>query len=415
MTPSSLARLSRVSLAAALAIPITFLAGCSRGAAAEAARDAAPSAVPPASGSAPAPGCAAQFDVLVPFQKYGESDLIRAIVVDGADVYFRTYHETYRVPLAGGAPTLLTKATGDGPLWVLGDRLVTQPTGQPAFLEMPKTGGSWTPFLDATAAKHSGGQSVPTRIFQSIGSGRIEGAREAIFDGTHFQWLEEDTVGASLGSKGKTTWHVRRIAAAGGAAETLYTSLRELRGLVVARDRLLFEEEVTPEAKLPPGAKKPLLETRIWSLLSMPAAGGKAEVRMNPSFGVNSVSDGALLYLSGFRSLSEGGMWRMPVAGNAPPERIDPLVIEQRWGLGYGNGQLVFFSPSMTDAPRTGHVPDLENYLLTGPAGGSHFERSSCIAAKYGVHAQAVSGKSLLLSLFIGAERTAGIVKVALP
>src|SRR3954470_21639409 len=90
---------------------LTLALGCNKGAQqqAPAASSAAASGASatatatggPAAATLGANGCLVNFDYLVPPQRYGDSDLIRAIVVDGAQVYFRNLHEVFRVPLAG--------------------------------------------------------------------------------------------------------------------------------------------------------------------------------------------------------------------------------------------------------------------------------------------------------------------------
>ncbi len=406
------ARVGRWARAATLAVALIFDAGCHRDVPSS---GAGPDGGATTSGPEPNSACVTRFDFLVPFQKYGSSDLIRAIAVDGDEVYFRTYHETFRVPLSGGAPGLLSKAEEmEGPLWIIGDHLVTQPMGQPAFMAIAKTGGTWTTLLDASAAKHVG-PSVTRRIFQSIGSGHIEAAKPAIFDGTRFFWIEEDTDGASLGKKGTAAWHVRTISASGGSAETLYTTKLELRGLTLAHDTLLFEQGETEPKPPPPGTKKPLFEPVVWSLWTMPAGGGKAEMRMNPYFGSDPTTDGTMLYFSGFRDLSTYGTWRMPVNGNAAPERIDPLVIDQKWGGTYGGDKVVFHAAAMISAPRPGFDPGSERYLLIGSPNADKLERIACFEDRYAVHAYAVVGKTLLLSILRGGDGFAGIAKVLLP
>ncbi len=87
---------------------------------------------PAASGSAAAqaPGeCLTQFDFLVPFQKHGDADLVRAIRVDGDQAYFRTYTQVFRIPIKGGTPVQVANMPGglmDSPMWVVGDRIITQ-------------------------------------------------------------------------------------------------------------------------------------------------------------------------------------------------------------------------------------------------------------------------------------------------
>src|SRR6478609_8507435 len=57
-----------------------------------------------------AQGCLTAPDYLVPPQKYHDGDLIRAVLVDGDQVYFRNMDELMRVPLAGGPIVTIGKA-----------------------------------------------------------------------------------------------------------------------------------------------------------------------------------------------------------------------------------------------------------------------------------------------------------------
>ena len=47
--------------------------------------------------NAPANGaCIETLEFLVPFQKYGDADMVRSITVDGDQVYFRNYTEMFQ-------------------------------------------------------------------------------------------------------------------------------------------------------------------------------------------------------------------------------------------------------------------------------------------------------------------------------
>src|SRR3954467_4986287 len=48
-----------------------------------------------------ADGCLTQPDYLVPPQKYGDNDLVRALLVDGDQLFFRNLGQLMKVPLAG--------------------------------------------------------------------------------------------------------------------------------------------------------------------------------------------------------------------------------------------------------------------------------------------------------------------------
>src|SRR6186713_2612095 len=133
-------------------------------AAAVSVKAAIPDAKLPAQGT-----CQSNLDYLVPLQKYGDGDLIRALVVDGEQLYYRNMAEAFSVPLAGGAPTNLGKSpglslSGTTVLWTSGDKLLTQSSGEPIFMAAPKTGGNWSNLINLTADQHRGGRDVTTRI-----------------------------------------------------------------------------------------------------------------------------------------------------------------------------------------------------------------------------------------------------------
>jgi hypothetical protein len=137
---------------------------------------AAPSSSGPMATGAGAACLTTQFDFLVPFQRYGDADLIRSIVVDGDQVLFRDLTNLYRVPLAGGTPAVVSKApelTLDGrtTVWVAGDRLLTQSPHEPIFMAAPKAGGPWTTIIDLSREKLGGGRSTTNRLLHDIGKG----------------------------------------------------------------------------------------------------------------------------------------------------------------------------------------------------------------------------------------------------
>jgi len=130
---------------AACAAGLLALGACGRGGAKTNASPAT-SASQNAPSSSPG-GCLTTFDLLFPFQKYGDADLVRGIFVDGDQAYFRTYTEVYRVPIAGGTSVSMSKMAGglmDSRTWVVGNRFIAQSPGEPIFMALPKAGGTWT-------------------------------------------------------------------------------------------------------------------------------------------------------------------------------------------------------------------------------------------------------------------------------
>jgi hypothetical protein len=346
------------------------------------------------------------------------------MATDGESVYFRTMDETYRVPVAGGAASLLGKTFGNlgGPSWVIGDKLVSQATGQPVFLAMPKTGGSWTTLQDARSDKRAGAGAAQA-IVGNARQGQPESAQRALFDGAYFYWIGEDVSGGGIGSRAMRTWAIRRAAPSGGVPETLFKSGVELAGLVKAGDRLLFAESDQPEnaasqGKVSPngsGQEIPIPGPRAWSLWSMPAGGGAPELRKRPfpraMLGVAVVSDGASLYYGDSVGL-EFGLYRLSVAGDAAPELVDPKVLLVYWGAPYDSDRVALF---VSRPDLTGAAFETTRQVITAPRGSSRFEVARCIDPSLEAHAFVMSHKTLFVSLNDSKEGTSGVVKIALP
>lgn len=346
--------------------------------------------------------------------------MIRGVAAEGEDVYFRTLRETFRVPLAGGAPTVIAKSPPgmSGPLWVMGDKIVNQPTGQPGFVSVPRSGGTWTNLVDATSDRSAGKDTLPT-ILHNVGRGRVENAQEAVFDGKSFFWIAEDIAGASMGRKGTSTWSVRRSPVAGGNVETLYTSNRALAWLVKAGDRLVFERNDTPEKALPPGAKKPSYEPQTWGLLALPEGGGAPEVRVasvDSGNGTRLVTDGVRVYfVSSPDPTPTLSLVRVSPSGHSSPERVDDWVIEVRFGSPYGVDRFLLVATAMDRAPGVGVSPETRTYLYTGNRTTGTLDPRVCLANAFNPHAYAVLGKTLLLASQVERTSSEGVVKWSLP
>ena len=102
--------------------------------------------------------CSPDVEYLVPPRLVEDGGPISAIVAASDQVYFQDSKHTYRVPLAGRQATVLSAAPPDSrfsesPIFVSGDRLVTQALGEPVFLGLPKSGGAWSPLIDLTRTR----------------------------------------------------------------------------------------------------------------------------------------------------------------------------------------------------------------------------------------------------------------------
>jgi hypothetical protein len=395
----------------------------------------------PAPGSAAAPGstsgvgaktaangsCQSNFEYLVPLQKYGDSDLIRAITINAGQVFFRNMDEAFRVPLAGGTPTKLGKApalslSGTTVVWTSGDKLLTQSPGEPIFMSAAKTGGPWSNHIDLSTSKLGGGRDAATRILQGMGKQGAPQATQADFDGKSFYFAE---ITRGKGRNAPASSAIRSVALAGGEARTLYQAAGEIRDVTRAGEHLVFllTAPPTPEQIKQNEAerkkKKYVFGVKGQShLMSIPLAGGEARKLMQigpfmSGFGLGRVvlgADGENLYASGYRDedLQKPGIFRVDAAGGGV-EEIDRRVLS---GSAFVSREtLVLIGGGMID-------PSKNNYgqlVLTAPRRGKNLTLLACAPQKFTLHASAVSDHIALLSLFEGDTQRAGIAKIALP
>lgn len=379
-------------------------------------------ASPPADGT-----CRAPLEYLVPPRKYGESDLVRAIVIDGDQVFFRNMDEAFRVPLAGGAPTSLGKApalslSGTTVLWAAGDKLLMQSPGEPIFMSAAKSGGAWASFLDLTAAKLGGGRDAATRILQGLGKPGAPRASAAAFDGQAFHYAE---ITKGKGRNAPAQSVLNSVALAGGEPRTLYRADGELRDVTRAGDHLAFllTSPPTPEQVRQNEAerktKKYVFGVKGESyLMSIPLAGGEPKklLRIGPfmsGLGLGGVvlgADGGTLYVSGYRDedLQKPGIFRVDVAGGGV-EPIDTRVLS---GSAFASGDaLVLIGGGMVEPKGTRYG----QLVLTASRRSKGLTLHACVPQTFTLHASAVSGKVALLGLFESSTGLASIAKIALP
>ena len=379
----------------------------------------------------------------MPYQAYENSDVIRAITVDGDQVFFRNAEDVFRIPLAGGAPVKISSPSSlklqfdlFPSIWIVGDKLVGQAPGYPIFLESPKTGGPWTPLFNLNGEKIDT-RATDQRVLHDIFARRASDAHPAIFDGTSFYWVEVTSESKSK----KQSSSIRSVPLSGGAARTLYDWDGELRALAKAGDRLVFmrtDPRPEPEKQRPAGHAKgkappppSAAATPPTFLVSMPVAGGKAEplTRFGGGMGGNIgprgavvVTDGDTVYLSGLEDedLRKAGLFRISASGASRLERIDERQISGQ-GLVYGDRIVVVgpgpIEPPSKVQPTSGNdlFANLGTVVLTGERHGKSLERAACIRGNHTTMAYAVAGKTLLMSIFNDDIHKAAIVRVPLP
>jgi hypothetical protein len=401
--------------------------GC-RSKASEATASSAPSASSApavATKTAASRACSSELEYLVPPQKYADGDLIRAIVVDGNQVFYRNMDEAFRVPLAGGAPTRLGKApglslSGTTVLWTSGDQLLTQSSGEPIFMSTAKSGGPWSNSIDLTAAKLGGGRDAATRILQGSGK-RAARATRADFDGQAF-YFAEITRGKARHAPASSV--LKSVPLAGGEARTLWQTAGEIQEVTKAGDHLAFvlTAPPTPE-QIAEHEQKRKKQKYVFGikgeshLTSIPLSGGEAKklLRIDPfmsGLGLGGVvlgAAGSKVYVSGYRDqdITKPGTLRVDVVGGGV-EELDKRVLQ---GRAFVTGESLVIVAS--GAIETGKN-DFGQLVLTAPREGTSLTRTACIADKVTLHASAVTGKVALLSLF-STDTGAAIAKVPLP
>ena len=369
-------------------------------------------------------GCTTAVEFLVPPQKYGDSDLVRAIVIDGKEVYFRNMRDVFKLPLAGGQPAAHSKGpglslSGRTVLWASGDRLLTQSSLEPIFMSAPKAGGTWTNFIDLTAAKRGGGRDAATRILQGIGGKSAPTASQAAFDGQAFYWAE--TTKQGRGPNAPETSVVKSVPLAGGEARTLYETAGDIGEVTRAGDRIAFMHTAPPSPEqlqkqaADKKAGKLVLGVRGEShLMSIPLGGGEPKKLMRISglfMGAVLGADGSSVYASGYaeEDPAKPGIYRIDPSGASPPVRLDTRVLN---GDAYVSGDTVILVGSGTVEPGTSKSGQ---FIYTTKRDAPTLTRAVCIADGYTLHASAVSGKTALLGLHQTATSLASIARVSLP
>jgi hypothetical protein len=384
---------------------------------------ATPTAASVPSAAVDSDGCMTELQYLLPPQKYGDADLIRSLLVDGDQIYFRNMSDVFRMPLAGGAPSALSK----GPalllmstpvIWASGDRLVTQSAGEPIFMDSPKTGGDWKSFIDLTKEKLGGGRDVTTRILHGIGGGsRGAKATRAAFDGKDFYWAE---ITRGKGLKGPASSVLRTVPLAGGVARTLYETPGEIGEVTVAGDRLVFVLTAPPSAEKLAKAEQARKTNKLSfgamgdsRLYAVPAAGGEAKPigRVKNIIGHTVLgADGTNVYLGGYldEDAKQPGIYRVDAAGVKPLEKLDDRVVTgDAWVAG---DKIVFVGGGFT---QPGSLTSVQ-LVLTAPRTGGRTTRVACIGGRHSNHASAVANRTAYLALF-SQTRLASIAKVPLP
>lgn len=357
---------------------------------------------------------------LVPPTQYGEHDVIRDVLVSGSDVYFVTLTELYRVPLAGGTPTLIGKTpgmtlAGKFVLWEDGERLIAQSPSEPIFMETPKAGGPWKTFLDLTPNKVGGGRSAMARLFDDLKKGEKKRATFADFDGTDF-YFSLQNVGAMSSVSSSS---ILKVPLKGGSPEVLLDTPGEIDEVHRYGKDIVFKFTKPPSAeqlaeydkgrKKSPYTPKPKGPTGVFALT--PGA-GEPRLLMNLTHMMSSlilVGDESQVILSGFEEgdFKRGGTFRVSLAGGAP-QKIDARPFSGE-GFLYGDSFVIAGSAaSQPGAFQAGEV------VMVIPRARGENRQVKALLDGGTTHARALAGDTLLLSRYSERENRAAIVRISL-
>lgn len=357
---------------------------------------------------------------LVPPTQYGEHDVIRDVLVSGSDVYFVTLTELYRVPLAGGTPTLIGKTpgmtlAGKFVLWEDGERLIAQSPSEPIFMETPKAGGPWKTFLDLTPNKVGGGRSAMARLFDDLKKGEKKRATFADFDGTDF-YFSLQNVGAMSSVSSSS---ILKVPLKGGSPEVLLDTPGEIDEVHRYGKDIVFKFTKPPSAeqlaeydkarKKSPYTPKPKGPTGVFALT--PGA-GEPRLLMNLTHMMSSlilVGDESQVILSGFEEgdFKRGGTFRVSLAGGAP-QKIDARPFSGE-GFLYGDSFVIAGSAaSQPGAFQAGEV------VMVIPRARGENRQVKALLDGGTTHARALAGDTLLLSRYSERENRAAIERISL-
>jgi hypothetical protein len=360
-------------------------------------------------------------EYLVPPTQYGESDLIRALLVDSDQVYFATLSEVYRVPLQGGPSAVLSKTpgttlSGEIVLRASGERLLMQSTREPILMESSKAGGLWTTFLDLTSGKVGGGRDRATRSPEGLGKrGGKQRATLADFDGKDFYFADQ-----KLGPKGEVlSSRILSVPLAGGTPKVLLEAPGAISDVHRLGPKIVFSYTKPPSAAALAEYEKALAKTPHRQRPSGPSGvfvltpgEGEPKLLMAISHIMSSVfmvGDDSQVILSGFEdgNLKTGGLYRVALAGGSP-QLIDSRAVS---GQGFDLGDA--FVVAGTGQAKNGTIEQGEIALIV-PKTRGEVRQVSALVDPWTTHARALVGETLLLARYNAQENRAAIQRVSL-
>jgi hypothetical protein len=329
-----------------------------------------------------------------------QNDVIRDIVVDGPDVFFRTYKAAYRVPAAGGEPVRLdAEKPGQyvSSLHKVGARvfLFSMDNHQGMLQELPRTGVAATPLAAPI---------MPTDEETDV-------RKALLMDETHIYFLTDEFIQGAESSGGYSASFLNRAPWAGGATEQLVDlDSARIRKLFKQGDRLYYAR---------------MTAASYWNksdgVFSLPASGG-TPVPVNALTAPQTLTDiyaidGASLYLNIVADplLYKYGVSKVPLAGGTPALMVD-VQASSFWldagRLIYTAYQQVKTAPNALDNWATG--------IYTVPPGGGAATYTGCVpeglgAGKFSIQAETFAGGALYMAMTGNGDGKNTIIKYTVP
>lgn len=329
-----------------------------------------------------------------------QTDAIRDIVVEGADVFFRTYQAAYRVPAAGGEPVRLDAEKPGlyvSSLHKVGARvfLFSTSNNDGMLQELPRTGIATTPL--AAPVTPAAGQ---TRVDKALW-----------MDETHIYFLATVIIFDGPGGGGRPAYFLDRMPWAGGATEQLVAlDSNRIDKLYKQGDRLYYGR---------------MTKASFWNkadgVFTLPATGG-TPTQVNVLSASQTLIDiaavdGSSLYLGIMvdPALLKFGISKVPLAGGAPVLLVD-VQTRSLWPDG---GRMIYTAYGQVKAD-----PDLLANWATGiytvPVVGGASTYTGCIpeglgAGKYSLQAETFAGGAMYLSMHANSDDKNTIIRYAVP
>jgi hypothetical protein len=257
---------------------------------------------------------------------------------------------------------------------------------------------------------------------EGVGKAGSSTATSAAFDGKTFYYAE---ITRGKGRDAPASSVLKSVSFGGGEAQKLFETPGEISEVTRVGDQITFHLVLPPTAEQLKAKDEERKKSKYvfgavgenW-VMAVPVAGGtgKRLMRLSSIFsggllGTNTIlgADGNQLYLSGYadEDAQKPGVFRVDVASGGS-QQLDKRFVR---GDAYVVGDRVVIVG--TGAIEPGKL-DHGALVLTVPRGGTSLTLVSCVADISSLHASAMAGDVVLLSLFLKRDALAGIAKVPL-